>query len=98
MKIFKIIKIDGNQYTFINKNKKTFTWLFEFFDLPRAVAVNDYILLPEYLLHKSYDEYDNFYRFGNLESQYGRDIKASGAVIVEIRQDEIVTKLKRIYG
>ena len=57
------------------------------------------IRIHENLLNRNYDGYSLEYNFGSINSPYGRviNLKEDEDLLI-VKQDEIITKFKRVYG
>ncbi len=93
-----IKEINGFNYI-LEGNDRTYSLNLEFFDIEETPEVKDYMYLNEKLLNKNYIEYDTFYRFGSLGSEYGREnLKDDSPEIIILVINDKRIYLKRIYG
>ena len=98
MKKLEIKEIKGTNYTLREKDK-IYNINLEFYDIEEQLKSKDYIYISEKLLDRNYIEYDTYYRFGKLDSEYGREIredKEEEIIILTIEDKNIY--LKRIFG
>ena len=96
MKELQITKINNYEYELKDEKNKIIKMNIEFYDLKEPLKINDKISISKELLDKNYPEYDTFYRFGKLDSIYGR--KNSNIDIIEIKTEKELIYLQRYYG
>ena len=71
----------------------------KFFDLPREIQKGDKIFIHSELLDKNYKEFADVYYFGDIKSDYGRDIQdKNNPDFFILVQDNKEIFLKRFYG
>lgn len=92
----KIIKIDNDNYTFIDSNNNIYNLNIKFYDIDNNLSIGDYIYMNiDYLDSKI------TLRFGKVTSKYGKDVSLDNIdeviVIKKNNYDEEIY-LKRIYG
>lgn len=94
-----IKNMNNYEYELIDDGNNTYKIRLEFYDLGKAININDYIFMSEKLLDPNYEEYSNFYRFGKLNSEYGRKINSEDNIdIIGIKKDDDLIYLQRYYG
>lgn len=99
MKKLQISKIKGYEYELKDSENNTYEIMMEFYDLNKELKINDYIYMAEELLNPNYKEYNNFYRFGKLNSIYGRKIKSAEDIdIIVVQINEELIHFQRYYG
>ena len=100
MKNLKILNINNYKYELEDEEHNIYKLNIEFYDLEKEIKVNDYICMAEELLNKNYTEYSNFYRFGKLNSPYGRKITEiqNSIDIIGLKQSNNLIHLQRYYG
>lgn len=97
MELLRIENIENNKYTLSN-DENTYVLEMEFYDIENIIKIGDYINISEDLMDSNYEEYATFYRFGSLDSEFGRNVyKNSNEVICLITSSKKIY-LKRIYG
>ena len=99
MKKLIITNIDHNLYTLKDKNNIIYKFNINFYNLTKLPSTSDIIYISNNLLDKNYIEYSNYYNFGKLNSEYGRNITNENnpdILIIEIEGKK--EYLKRLYG
>ena len=94
-----IVNINDYEYELKDGENNSYKVNLEFYDLDKKLSVNDYIFISEKLLNKNYKEYDTFYRFGKLNSKYGRDLNYENDTdIIGLKMGKDLMYMQRYYG
>jgi len=95
-----IVSINNYEYELRDNKNNTYKLSIEFYDLNQSPRINDHIFMSKELLDKNYVEYDNFYRFGKINSEYGRELNPNqdNIDVIGIKVGEEIIYLQRYYG
>lgn len=97
MKKLQVLSINDGFYKLEDENGKLYSFHFEFQGI-KDINLIEYIYISEELLNNSYEEYSDFYTFGTLDSEYGRNIKENETDVIGVLINGDVIYLKRLYG
>ena len=99
MKKLKIINKDNYLYTLEDKEKNKYELNIEFQDIDTIPNIDDHIYISEKLLNNNYNEDNNIYTFGKLDSKYGKTIETeNNPDVIRIDTKGQSIYLKRLYG
>ena len=101
MKVLKVLQLgEYGEINFIDiKTSKEYTFVMQFLDDKYSPKIGDEFYIHESLLNPSYEDYNEMYTFGDLDSKYGRAIKDENDVnLISIVQNKKRYDLKRVYG
>jgi len=99
MEKLKIMKIENNTYTLLNKDGEKFEFNLTFYDLEENLVQGDFIYFNKHLLNPNYKEYNKTYFFGPLDEVYGREIKSKEDIdLIKIKLGDKTIFLKRFFG
>ena len=93
--------IDKNNFNYVLKsnNEEIYNFILEFHDIEKLPEIGDKLYFSEELLNKNYEGYSNFYVFGDLKNEYGREnILLSDIDVIKITINNKEVFLKRLYG
>lgn len=99
MQEFTVKDVSGLDFVLETPDGEEKSLKIKFFDLPREMEKGDKILIRSELLDKNYKEFADVYYFGDIKSDYGRDIKDKQSPdFLIVVQDNKQIFLKRFYG
>jgi|GEM_PF-6971605 len=93
-----IKKIDGSCFTLMDKKGRRFEVVLEF-QTEKQPKVGDSLLMNEALFNPHFQKHAKFYAFGEMDSEYGRQIVSDLDVdLIGFFDGKEKKVFKRIYG
>ena len=81
-----------------DKSEKKYAVILEF-QIKKQPKVGDVLIINEALLNPNFQKYSPFYSFGELKSEYGREITSDNDVdLIGFFDGKEKLVLKRVYG
>ena len=92
----KIVKIDNDNYSFVDRDNNLYNLNIKFYDIDSNLVLGDYIYMNREFLDSKIT-----LRFGKITSKYGKEISLGNideVIVIRKSNDDEEIYLKRIYG